>query len=317
MEGERLKRATSCSAVVPVYKGAATLSALCDRLLPALRGVADRVEIVLVNDASPDDSWSVIQALARKHPEVRGIDLTRNFGQHAALLCGIRAATGAVIVTLDDDLQNPPEEIPRLLDALVDRVDVVYGSPVEQAQDLWRRVGSGLIRRTLRLAMGVESARRASPFRAFRTELRDGFADFASPYVSIDVLLSWSTTRFTAIDVQHDARADGLSNYTLRKLVKHAWDMVTGFSTAPLQLASFTGFVFTGFGFLILVYVVGRYLLEGSVPGFPFLASIISIFSGVQLFTLGIMGQYLGRVHQRALSRPPYVVREQEGEGGS
>jgi undecaprenyl-phosphate 4-deoxy-4-formamido-L-arabinose transferase len=121
--------------------------------------------------------------------------------------------------------------------------------------------------------------------------------------------------RFAAIDVRHDPRQAGRSNYSLRRLVRHAWDMVTGFSIAPLQLASATGFVFTVFGVLVLAYVVGRYLiLGGSVPGFPFLASIIAIFSGVQLFALGIFGQYLGRVHQRALSRPTYVVRETAGD---
>lgn len=306
-----MNRVASCSVVVPVYRAAGTVGPLCERLSAVLPGVAARHEIVLVNDASPDASWAVIRELARARAEVRGVNLTRNFGQHAALLCGIRAATGDVIVTMDDDLQHPPEEIPRLLEALVEGVDVVYGTPREEARELWRRLGSGLIRRTLRVAMGVDSALRASAFRAFRRELRDGFAAFASPYVSIDVLLSWSTARFTAVEVAHNPRQQGRSNYTLRRLVRHAWDMITGFSTAPLQLASFTGFLFTCFGVLVLAWVVGRYLvLGGSVPGFPFIASIIAIFSGVQLFTLGIIGQYLGRVHQRALSRPPYVVRE-------
>jgi undecaprenyl-phosphate 4-deoxy-4-formamido-L-arabinose transferase len=267
-----------------------------------------------VNDASRDHSWSVIERLVRSDPRITGVNLTRNFGQHAALLCGIRRVTGDVVVTIDDDLQNPPEEIPKLVAALGDDFDVVYGSPIDESRELWRRFGSAVVRRALHMAMRVESAARASAFRAFRTKLRDSFAAFASPYVSIDVLLSWGTTRFTAVDVAHDPRGHGVSNYTLRRLIHHAWDMVTGFTTLPLQLASVTGFVFTVFGFLILIYVVIRFVLDGgSVPGFPFLASIIAIFSGVQLFALGVFGQYLGRVHQRSLDRPSYAIRDEIG----
>ena len=128
--------------------------------------------------------------------------------------------------------------------------------------------------------------------------------------MSIDVLLTWGTTRFAAVPVRHDPRQVGVSNYTFRKLVRHALNMMTGFSTLPLQLASVVGFAFTLFGLLLLVYVIGRYLIEGgSVPGFPFLASTIALFSGAQLFALGIIGEYLARMHFRMMDRPSYVIR--------
>ena len=159
--------------------------------------------------------------------------------------------------------------------------------------------------------MGAETATQVSAFRVFRTPLREAFASYSGPYVSIDVLLTWGTTRFTSRVVRHDARAGGVSNYTVGRLIAHALNMMTGFSVLPLQVASVLGFAFTLVGISTLLFVVGRYLVQGSVvPGFPFLASIIAIFSGVQLFSLGIIGEYLARIHFRTMDRPPFAVRE-------
>jgi glycosyltransferase involved in cell wall biosynthesis len=308
------------SVVVPVYNGAAALPELVARLRAALAGRAPDAEILLVNDGSRDASWQAIAELAAepRRPRVRGIDLRRNYGQHNALLCGIRAAAGAVVVTLDDDLQHPPEEIPRLLDALSAEVDVVYGTPLGEQHGLLRVVASRATKLVLRGAMGAEIAGRVSAFRAFRAELREAFAQYGNPYVSIDVLLSWATDRFAAIEVRHEPRREGRSGYTLRMLVRHALNMITGFSIGPLRLASAIGIASTLFGLLVLAWVVGRYLVQGgSVPGFPFLASVIAIFSGAQLFTLGILGEYLARIHVRLMSRPIYSVRRSTpGEQG-
>ena len=154
-----------------------------------------------------------------------------------------------------------------------------------------------------------------SAFRVFRTLLREAFADYHSPFVSIDVLLSWTTSRFGAIAVDFRPRYAGPSNYTLAKLARHALDVMTGFSTLPLQLASMVGFACTLFGIGILTYVIGSYLFQGSIPGFPFVASLIAIFSGAQLFALGVIGEYLARIHFRMMNRPLYVVRSVSGEG--
>lgn len=165
--------------------------------------------------------------------------------------------------------------------------------------------------------MGAKTAGKVSAFRAFRTDLRQAFCDYKGPFVSIDVLLTWGTTSFSSVVVAHRPRMSGASNYTVSKLVAHAFNMITGFSTLPLQLASMMGFVFSLFGFLVLGYVLARYWLAGgSVPGFPFLAAIISIFSGVQLCTLGIFGEYLARMHFRTMDRPTYSVRQTTAECG-
>jgi glycosyltransferase involved in cell wall biosynthesis len=278
-------------------------------LVAALEPLAQSFEIILVEDCGGDDSWSVIQELAKNDPRVQGIKLARNFGQHNALLCGIRSANGDLIVTIDDDLQNPPEEISKLLLKLSNDLDVVYGSPATEAHGFLRNQASRITKLALQGSMGVESASKVSAFRLFRSRLRNAFDAYRSPSVNIDVLLTWGTTRFASVDVRQDERLVGDSGYSLKKLINHAINMMTGFSVLPLQIASLLGIVFGFIGILILLYVVGRYLIEGSpVPGFPFLAAIISIFSGVQLFALGIFGEYLARMHFRSMERPPYAL---------
>lgn len=307
----------SISVVVPVYNSHDTLVELVERIEVVLSELTDRFEVILVNDGSSDESWSVICVLAAEHEWVLGLDLMRNYGQHNALLAGIRQAQYDLMVTLDDDLQNPPEEIPKLIRKLEEGHDVVYGTPEREQHGFWRDLSSQATKLALQRAMGAETARDVSAYRAFRTQVREAFAGYGSPFVSIDVLLTWGTSRFAAVQVRHEARQTGASNYTFRRLATHALNMMTGFSTWPLQVASLIGFGFTLFGLGVLVYVIGRYLIEGgSVPGFPFLASVIAIFSGAQLFALGIIGEYLARMHYRTMGRPASVIRQAVGLTG-
>ena len=300
------------SVIVPVYNSEKSLAELIERLQPVLQGCQTPYELILVNDGSRDQSWAAIHSLTRSYPWVRGINLMRNYGQHNALLCGLRAACYATSVTIDDDLQHPPEEIPRLLARLAEGEDVVYGTPIKGRHTLWRNLASYLTRLALQGAMGVENARKVSAFRALRTQVRRAFQQYQSPFVILDVLLSWGTTRFAAVATRHEPRQRGASNYTFSMLIVHGLNMLTGFTVLPLQLASLMGFGFALFGLLVLLYVIVRYVIQGgSVPGFPFLASIIAIFSGVQLFALGIIGEYLARMHFRIMEKPPYVIREE------
>ncbi len=299
------------SLVVPVYNSGKILPKLAARLEPVLLQLGRPYEIILVNDGSKDDSWPAILRLASERPAIRGIRLMRNYGQHNALLAGIRSARFDTIVTMDDDLQHPPEELPRLLSAFTAEIDVLYGTPERLQHGLLRDVSSAVTKIVLQRAMGSQTARLVSAWRVFRTGLRAGFANYNSPFVNIDVLLTWSSHRFAAATVRHEPRESGNSNYSMAKLIRHTLNMMTGFSVLPLQLASVVGFVFTLFGMAVLAYVVGRYLLFGSsVAGFPFLASIIAIFSGAQLFALGIIGEYLALIHFRTMNQPAYTVAE-------
>ena len=300
----------SLSVVVPIYNGAATVDLLVERLTAALGADGRRFEIILVNDGSHDDSWTRIEALAQQSDVVRGIDLMRNYGQHNALLCGIRAARHKFVVTMDDDLQHPPEEISRLLAKAEEGFDVVYGVLARERHGWLRTFASRCTKLVLEHAMEVRSATDSSAFRLFRTVLRDAFAGYQSPYSSIDVLLSWSTTRFGSVAVRHDPRHAGTSGYRFRTLVRHGFNMLTGYSALPLQMATLVGFTSAVFGVGVAVFVVGNYLVRGGgVPGFTFLAAIIAIFAGAQLFALGIIGEYLSRMHFRVMNRPAYTVR--------
>lgn len=302
---------SSISVVIPVYNADLSLEGLYLQLIPAMETITKSFEVIMVDDRSRDGSWDIIMKLTDMDSRVRGIRMSRNYGQHNAVLCGIRAASYDTIVTMDDDLQNPATEIHLMLDKLAEGYDVVYGVPQQVEHGLFRSMASKLTKIALKSAMGIETARNVSPFRAFRTKLREGFKNYRSPFVFIDVLLTWSTSNFASVKVRHEPRRAKQSNYTLSMLIRHAMNLITGFSTLPLQVASLIGFIFTLFGFGILAWVIGRYFITGSsVPGFPFLASIIVIFSGAQLFALGIFGEYLARIHFRTMDRPPYVVEQ-------
>ncbi len=299
------------SIIIPVYRSGEILHELTDRLRVFFEEHNETFEIIFVEDCGGDDSWQIITELAGQHPRVSGIRRSRNYGQHNALLCGIRAARGEVIITMDDDLQHPPEELPKLLEKFEQGYDVVYGAPIAESHGFFRNLASQITKLVLKKSMGAETARSISAWRVFKTPLREAFKYYRSPSVNIDVMLTWATTEFGMVKVRHDPRKQGASGYTVRKLVRHAFNMLTGFSPLPLQIASMIGFVFALFGMAVLAYVLIRFLALGSVvPGFAFLASIIAIFSGVQLLALGIIGEYLARVHFRTMDRPPYVAAE-------
>ncbi len=289
---------------------------LVERLARVLPSVAKSFEVVLVNDGSPDGSWAVIEQLSKAYPWVCGINLMRNYGQENATLCGIREAQHEVIVTMDDDLQHDPEELPKLIAKLEEGFDVVYGVPRVRRQNPWKSFMSALVKLAVSSVMGVPTIRNISSYKAFRADLKQAFEAIVGSDVMIDVLLSWATTRFASVEIEEAPRTVGKSNYSILKLVKVSLLVLTNYTTIPLRFASILGFLFTILGFFALIYVVAVYFIDGSIPGFPFLASTIIIFSGVQLFALGIIGEYLARIFGRSSGRPPYVIRTTTGGPG-
>lgn len=294
--------------MVPTYKSPTTLAELVSRIGAVNLG---EYEVILVDDGNDDSTWSEILQLSQTNSSVIGLRLGRNYGQHSAILAGVRRARFSQIVTLDDDLQNPPEDIPKLLAELKAGVDVVYGVSREVRQNRFRRFSSKFTKAVFAKVLGFESAISISSFRAFRAQLKEGFAGDLGPHVSLDALLTWSTSRFSTVEVSHHPRRMGKSNYSLAKLIRFMLDTATSYSTRPLRLATTIGFLTTLFGLLMLVWVVGNAIFVGdSVPGFPFLAASIAIFSGVQLVVLGILGEYLGKIHFRAMNKPTFSVSE-------
>ena len=300
------------SVVVPCYRSRATLPELVRRLHESLPVIADAFEIILVVDGSPDDTYAVARGLERANPDtMRTVLLRRNYGQHNALLAGIMRAKHPVTVTMDDDLQHRPEEVGTLVSALDDPlVDLAYGVPFEEEHGFTRSFASRIVKAGL-AASGVPNAKDVSAFRAFRTDLREGFEHVADPFASLDVLLSWTTNSVRRVTVQMDERETGSSNYSLRGLARHAMNMVTGYGTAPLKLVTWMGLLTSVLGFALLVSVLVRYWIGAvEVAGFTTLASMLAILSGALMLSIGILGEYIGRLHFRSMQKPTFLVKE-------
>lgn len=297
------------SIVVPVYNSSESLRELVAEIESSLD--INSFEIIFVDDNSSDDSWDVIGEFVRDKSNVSGVKLSRNYGQHNALLCGIRLANGKYIITMDDDLQHQPSDIHHLKEELDKGFDVVYGAPNNQVHSLGRVIASKVTKWVLEKAMGADTASNVSAFRIFRRSVFESLKDYSNPNVNLDIMLTWVTSSFSVLKINHRSRKYGETGYSLKKLLKHAMNMVTGFSTLPLQLASLLGLAFSVFGFFVLIYILLTFVLYGQVvQGFYFISSLIAIFSGVQLLTIGIMGEYLARIHTRSISKPVYSIRE-------
>lgn len=303
---------TTVSIIVPVYNGENTLYDLTKRIESTLKSHVDQFEIIFVNDGSSDNSWEVILELADQKNYARGYNLMTNFGQHNALLAGINEAQHKIIITIDDDLQHPPEEIPYLLKTLFSGYDVVYGRPQRRSHSFWRNISSKILKTVLKVVLGAEMGGHSSAFRAFRSELTRGFKNFNDAQLSIDVLLSWSASKVTHIQVEHNPRKNGNSGYTFKKLASLAFNMLTGYSILPLRIASGLGFIMAFLGVGLFLYVVVQRLLQTNyVPGFTFIAAETALFAGLQLFAIGIIGEYIARLHFRTMGKPPYVIRNE------
>lgn len=306
------------SVVIPCYRSAATLPELVRRLLVELPKVATAYEVILVVDGSPDHTYAVAHELENASPElVRAVLLRRNYGQHNALIAGLLRARYEVTITIDDDLQHRPEELPALLAPIADPlVDLVYGVPRREEHGFFRSLASRAVKAAL-AAAEVPGAGDVSAFRAFRTDLRDGFAHAADQMSNLDVLLSWTTSSIVKADVEMSPRETGRSNYTFPKLVKHAMNMITGYGTVPLKMVTWLGLGVSLLGFLMLIVVLVRYLMGTiEVAGYATQVSMTALFSGVIMLSLGIFGEYLGRLHFRSMQRPTFLVRVDGRDSG-
>ena len=307
------------SIVIPCYRSELTLGDVVEGLFASLTGPeappeVEAMEVVLVVDGSPDGTAGVARALAQRHPEVRAVELRRNYGQHGALLAGIARAKHEVVVTMDDDGQHLPDQVPLLLAPIAaGRADLVYGIAADEEHGVLRSAASRLVKRGLRAA-GAPRAEDSGAFRAFRTELRDGLGHVPDPFASVDVLLSWTTTSVERVTVEMRPRQVGRSSYTFSGLVRHTFNMITGYSNLPLRLVMYLGLLLAGVGFVLAVVVLVRYFSnETTVAGFTTLAAMIAMFSGAQMLSLGIIGEYLGRLHTRSMGKPTYLVRSDTG----
>ncbi len=296
------------SVVVPVYRSKEILPELHRRLSLVLPKTVRRYEIIYVDDGSADGSWEVLCKIAGSDRKVRIVRLSRNFGQHAATLCGLRLARGSYVVTLDDDLEHPPEAIPALLREARKGWDLVYGVFPERTHSWWRNLTSewarGLFRRAIPNLNDVYTS-----FRVIRADVARNLRGFESPFPFVDGYLSWVTNHCTSVPLTHGQRGAGSSQYSFSKLFLHTVNIFVTFSDLPLRLASWLGFFIFGSGCLFAAYiVVGRWTGHITVSGYASLMVGIAIFSGAQLLLLGILGEYLGRINFAASKKPLYLV---------
>jgi undecaprenyl-phosphate 4-deoxy-4-formamido-L-arabinose transferase len=299
------------SVVIPVYRGAQTLPLLVPRLLSVLDETGRDYEVILVDDGSQDGSWGVIRGLHEAHPDrLVAVRLMRNFGQHNALMAGFRHTRGALVVTMDEDLQHPPEEIPRLLEAIEAReLDLLYGTYGEKRHSRFRNLGSGLINAFFRLVFRLPVT--VTAFRVIRRELLECIFSYTLNYTFVDGHLAWNTDRVGEVEVTHHPRAAGRSGYSLAKLVLLALNLFTNFSLLPLQAVTLWGLTVAGVGLAAALYYLFKYFVHGiGVPGYASTIIAVLVLGGTQLLAAGIMGEYLGRILLNVNRRPQYSVRQ-------
>ena len=300
------------SVVIPVYNSAATLADLMQRLTTVLAPITQHYEIILVDDGSRDDSWAVMQNLRTHYADhLVAVQLMRNYGQHNTLMCGLDMARGEYVVTMDDDLQNPPEEIPKLLAHIKKyALDLVYGCPSERNHAAWRNVGSRLVIYFYHTIF--RNPVTPTPFRIMRHQLAKSVMFYDLNFTFLDGLLAWCTSRIGGVEVAHHPRVQGGSGYSFGKLLLMALNLYTNFSLIPLQIVSVFGFVtaLSGFG-VGLYYLIHFFTSNTAVPGFASTIIAIMLLGGAQLLALGVIGEYLGRLHLNVNRKPQYVIRHQ------
>lgn len=303
------------SIVIPVYRSEKTLKELHTRIAAVLEDLDGDYELIFVEDCGGDTSWEVIEALARADKRVKGIQLSRNFGQHAATICGFSQASGRWIATLDDDLEQIPEHLPKLLTKAEEGYDLVYGVYSERSHKAWRNITSELARWLFIKAIPSLNYTYTS-YRVVRGEIARGLVKFDSPFPFVDGYLSWLTGKCACVEIPHGTRQQGTSNYTLKKLLTHTVNIFVTFSDLPLRLATWLGLGAFAAGFMWLGVILFKYLVGGvSVSGFASIMLAILMFGGIQLLMLGIFGEYLGRMNFKSSRKPLYLIGREANSG--
>lgn len=296
------------SIVIPVYRSQKSLIELYNRIVTVMKGISSSFEIIFVDDDSPDNSWKILMNLYKNDKDVRLVQLTRNFGQHNAIMCGIAHSQGDYIITMDDDLQNPPEDILKLINKIKQGFDIVYGEYKIKKHSFLRNLGSHFVQYVYKRIFQVSG--NLTSFRIIRRHTAEKILDYKLNYTFIDGLLAWQTKNIGYVFVSHQKRASGKSNYDIGKLLVLTYNMITNFSIFPLQLASITGFLFSFLGGLLAIFYALKKIFFGiPVTGYTSIMIAILIFSGVQLVTIGLIGEYIGRIHLNMNQKPQYSIR--------
>jgi dolichol-phosphate mannosyltransferase/undecaprenyl-phosphate 4-deoxy-4-formamido-L-arabinose transferase len=302
------------SIVVPVYKSERSLRELYERVDKTFESIEGDYELILVEDGGLDKSWEMMRSLRAENKKVKIIRLTRNFGQHNALMCGFSFASGDYVVTIDDDLQNPPEEIPKLIQAIKGSdLDVVSGTPEGRKHAWWRNAGSFTYRWLISLVFKHDPVFQMSSFRIMKRAVNEDLLRIPTPNPAVGLLLMNITDRIGNITVEHRERLYGSTTYTTGKLVRHVLPGILYHSTLPLKGVFVFGLLSMFSAFALGVYYLTLFFLGRiNVPGWITLVLLVLFFSGVIMFSLGIIGEYLLRITQEVYKIPPYLIRDKD-----
>ncbi len=302
------------SVVVPCYNEEESVPMLVDRLVQAIEPWADEAEIILADDGSSDETWAAIEAAHRRYPVVRGIRLSANRGHQVALTAGLEAAKGERIFMLDADLQDPPEILPDMMMMMDRGYDVVYGRRAErQGETLFKKATAYLFYRFLNTLSDVEIPKDTGDFRLVSRRSLDAVLAMPERARFIRGMFAWAGFKQIGLEYVRDPRVAGVTKYPFRAMLRFATDALTGFSTKPLKMATRLAFLSLYVTFLMAVYVFLSLVLHNTAPGWASMLLAISFFSGIQLLTLGIMGEYIGRLYMESKQRPMYFVAEETG----
>ena len=299
------------SIIVPVYNEESLVEELCSRLKCVGDELNRSYEILIVDDGSDDGSFEKLKRIQEADNVFRLVRLTRNFGQQAAVLAGFRMSRGEIIVQLDSDLQNPPEEIPKLLAAMTEDIDLVTTTHKKRQDGLLRVVGSKFLCGFGQMLFGKGVKLNLSSFRAMRRSVIEKIETCKDRSRYMAVLMSWMGLPSVEIEVEHHARKRGETKYSLLTLTKLSWDLVTGYSNFPLRLVTYMGLFGAFIGFLMMTFLLYQRIVNGIlIEGFVVLTAVFAFFAGVQLLSIGFLGEYLGRVHSQVQARPDYIVEK-------
>ncbi|WP_313801728.1 glycosyltransferase family 2 protein [Cytobacillus sp.] len=300
--------AIEISVIIPVYRSSGHLKELYLKLIKSLSQIDKSFEILFIEDCGGDSSWAILEEISRNDMRVTSIRLSKNFGQHAATMCGIEHAKGKWIVTIDDDLEQNPEDIPLLYKECIKGYDLVYGVFNERTHSLWRNLTSDLARKLFTKAIPSLNYDYTS-FRMIKSHIAKALLKFDSPYPFIDGYLSWLTNNYSSVIVKHSERGSGNSNYTFTKLMKHTMNIFISFSEIPIKISSWIGIFASGLGLVWLIFILFSKLTGSvTVSGYASIMAAILFFGGVQLIVIGVMGEYISRINFKTSKKPLYLI---------